>query len=150
LTDQKPPQPTTPPQRQKRGRPRKGITFDDRQEIQRLHACCGTRRIAQRMSLTRWIVQQVIKGMTPSPVETPSESKLHPFLDEISTKANPAGFAIRLFGPTDNAALDEISMADTVTQATVALPGDCVSVVLDNLNLNGNLITPALTFDLAL
>ncbi len=66
------------------------------------------------------------------------------------TGANPAGFAIRLFGPTDNAALDQISMADTVTQATVALPGDCVSVVLDNLNLNGNLITPALTFDLAL
>jgi hypothetical protein len=66
------------------------------------------------------------------------------------TGANPAGFALRLFGSSSNVAFDQILVADTVTQATVALPGDCVSVVLDNYNLNGNLITPALTFDLAL
>jgi transposase len=86
MTDQKPPQSTTPPQRQKRGRPRKEITFDDRQEILRLHAFYGTRRIAQRMSLTRRLVQQVIEEIAPSPVQTPPESKLVPFLDEISAK----------------------------------------------------------------
>ena len=66
------------------------------------------------------------------------------------TAANPSGFALRLFGSNGDARLDEILMADGVEQATVALPGDCVSLILDNYNLNGNLITPALTFDLAL
>ncbi len=65
-------------------------------------------------------------------------------------QANPSGFALRLSGPNGDTRLDQIWMADGVEQAAVALPGDCISLILDNYNVNGNLITPALTFDLAL
>jgi transposase len=84
------PQPATPqpavPQPRKRGRPRKEITFNERQEILQLRSFYGTRRIAQRMGLTRRLVQQIIDELSPSPVETPTESKLAPFLDEIAAK----------------------------------------------------------------
>lgn len=66
------------------------------------------------------------------------------------TAVNLAGFSLRLFGPRNVNALDEIWSADGVQQTTVPLPGDCVSVILDNYNINAGLITPALTFDLAL
>jgi hypothetical protein len=66
------------------------------------------------------------------------------------TAANPAGFSVRLFGPSDVSPLDEIRSEDGIQQTTVPLPGDCVSLILDNYNINAGLITPALTFDLAL
>jgi len=61
------------------------------------------------------------------------------------TGANLDRFALRLFGANTNCEFDFIWL-----EATVALPGDCVSVILDNYNTNSSLITPALTFDLAL
>jgi transposase len=82
------PQPSTPHKPRKRGRPRKQITFDMRQQILELHPFYGTRRIAQRLGLTRRLVQQVIEESFPSSAETPvsTESKLAPFLDEIVAK----------------------------------------------------------------
>jgi hypothetical protein len=61
-----------------------------------------------------------------------------------------AGFSIRLFGPNPGFELDSFLFDETHNQATVAIPGDCASVILDNYNLNGSLHTPALTFDIAL
>ena len=66
------------------------------------------------------------------------------------TALDLAGFAIRLFGPNPDVELDSLYFDETHNQATVAIPGDCASVILDNYNLNGNLHTPALTFEIAL
>jgi hypothetical protein len=66
------------------------------------------------------------------------------------TAKNPAGFGLTLFGPGNSDGLDSIKLADTIDQATVDLPGDCTTLVLDNYNLNANLVTPALTFEIAL
>jgi transposase len=80
------PSPTQQPPN--RGRPRKQITFNTRQQILELHPFYGTRRIAQRLGLTRRLVQQVIEESCPASVKTPAptESKLAPFLDEIAAK----------------------------------------------------------------
>lgn len=86
MTTDEMPQPSTPQNPRKRGRPRKQITFDARQQILDLHPFYGTRRIAQRLGLTRRLVQQVIEEISRSQAPAPAESKLAPFLDEITTK----------------------------------------------------------------
>lgn len=82
------PEPSAIQEPPKPGRPRKQITFDMRQQILELHSFYGTRRIAQRLGLTRRLVQQVIEESSPSPVETTptTESKLAPFREEIVAK----------------------------------------------------------------
>lgn len=81
-------EPSTTQQPRKRGRPRKQITFDTRQQILELHPFYGTRRIAQRLGLTRSLIQQVIEELAPAPAPAPAptESKLAPFKDEIVAK----------------------------------------------------------------
>jgi hypothetical protein len=48
------------------------------------------------------------------------------------TALDLAGFAIGLFGPNPDVEPDSLYFDDTHNQATVAIPGDCASVILDN------------------
>jgi hypothetical protein len=104
-------------------------------------------RLTRTVRLDNIAAAQPVDGLpgSSSPVRVPAFAR-----NLTVTAANPAGFAVRLFGRNSGVELDVVTFADTVSEATVALPGDCISVVLDNYNVNASLITPALTFELAL
>jgi hypothetical protein len=105
-------------------------------------------RLTRTYRLDNLLAAEIAEGITPG---SSPQIRVPAFARQVTvTGANPAGFALRLLGPNSYLRLDEVRVPSTESQATVTLPGDCVSVILDNYNLSANLITPALTFDLAL
>jgi hypothetical protein len=122
---------------------------------QRVGAFVGYGSYGRSSRLTRTVRLDNIPHATEDDGVVPGSSpmvRVPAFARHVTvTAANPAGFALSLFGPKSSTVpLDFINMDSTVSQATVALPGDCVSVILNNYNLEAVLTTPALTFDLAL
>ena len=121
---------------------------------QRVGAFIGYGSYGRASRLTRTFRLDDIPQADNADDITPGSSpriRVPAFARQVTVTAyNPAGFSLRLFGSSENFALDEIWFEDGIQVATVPLPGDCVSLILDNYNINGNLVTPALTFDLAL
>ncbi len=121
---------------------------------QRVGAFIGYGSYGRASRLTRTFrlddIPQADNGEGITPGSSP-RIRVPAFARQVTVTAyNPAGFSLRLFGASDTFPLDEIWVEDGIQVATVPLPGDCVSLILDNYNINGNLVTPALTFDLAL
>jgi hypothetical protein len=121
---------------------------------QRVGALVGYGSYGRASRLTRTFRLDSIAPATPTDGITPGSSaqiRVPAFARKVTVTAeNPAGFGLSLFGGNGALRLDSIAFDATVPTATVALPGDCVSLTLDNYNLNANLVTPALAFEIAL
>jgi transposase len=91
--------PLAGPPQLKRGRPRRTLSQEQREEIVELHPFYGSRKIAERTNLTRQIVERVLRerGLLPT-LHTPllAHSKLAPFYEPIAERVQKDLTATRI------------------------------------------------------